>query len=168
MMNRRGLTAVFLLVAFVGIQFGAGWYEKLSIVPLWADVPPGQALAAMNQSGMYRAGRSFWPFVSPVVAVLALVNVVMAWRSQTANRRWWRAGATLMTAYAVFSYSYFVPQMLVFQAHAATWTDQHIDTFIAWWTGLNYLRMSIGALGWGCALRALSLSAAHRRDDVVT
>ena len=28
----------------------------------------------------------------------------------------------------------------------------------AWWTGLNYVRMTVGGIGWLCALRALSLS----------
>jgi hypothetical protein len=28
----------------------------------------------------------------------------------------------------------------------------------SWWTGLNYVRMTVGGIGWLCALRALSLS----------
>jgi hypothetical protein len=74
---------LWLLVIFVGIQFGAGWYEKLAIVSLWADASADQVLAAMENSGMKRASRVFWPFVSPVVAVLALINLVVAWRSNT-------------------------------------------------------------------------------------
>ena len=33
---------LWLLVIFVGIQFGAGWYEKLAVVPLWADASADQ------------------------------------------------------------------------------------------------------------------------------
>ena len=72
---------LWLLVIFVGIQFGAGLYEKLAIVPLWADASADQVLAAMESSGMKRAGRAFWPFVSPIVALLAVINLVLAWRS---------------------------------------------------------------------------------------
>jgi len=62
---------LWLLVIFVGVQFGAGLYEKQAVVPLWAEVPPDQVVDQMLTSGMWTAGRAFWPFVSPVVAVLA-------------------------------------------------------------------------------------------------
>lgn len=153
---------LWLLVIFVGIQFGAGWYEKLAIVPLWADASADQVLAAMETSGMRRAGRAFWPFVSPVVALLAVLNLVLAWRSTVPYRRWWLAAGATMTVYALTSYGYFVPQMLMFQAGGADWSAAQIDGFIAWWTGLNYLRMAVGAAGWLFALRALSLSGTPR------
>ncbi len=157
---------LWLLVIFVGIQFGAGWYEKLAIVPMWADVPPTETFDAMAESGMYRAGRAFWPFVSPVVALLAIVNLVLAWRSSTVNRSWWIAAGALMVTYAAASYGYFVPQMLMFQANGDTWSPERVSTFVDWWTGLNYVRMAIGGAGWLCALRALSLSAANGRDQL--
>jgi hypothetical protein len=155
---------LWLLVIFVGIQFGAGWYEKLAIVPLWADASADQMLAATDSSGMKRAGRVFWPFVSPVVALLALVNLVLAWRSDTSYRRWWLAAGLTMTVYALSSYGYFVPQMLSFQSTGQGWTDQQIETFVTWWTGLNYVRMIVGGIGWLCALRALSLSGTGRQS----
>lgn len=159
-MNRQ--LWLWLLVIFVGIQFGAGLYEKLAIVPLWAEVPADQVLDRMRESGMWAAGRAFWPFVSPVVAVLAVVNLVLAWRTPVVYRPWWLAGAALMVVYAVFSYGYFVPQMLVLQGAADSWTAAEVETVVGWWTGLNYLRMGIGAAGWLCALRALSLTGSAR------
>ncbi|MFC9997397.1 DUF1772 domain-containing protein [Nocardia sp. NPDC127526] len=149
-----------MLVIFVGIQFGAGWYEKLAIVELWSAASPEQVLATMEESGMHRAGRAFWPFVSPVVALFAVVNLIIAWRTPALNRTWWLAGAATMTVYAVFSYAYFVPQMLMFQSGGGDWSPDRIDTFVTWWTGLNYVRMAIGGIGWLCLLRALSLVAA--------
>lgn len=38
-----------------------------------------------------------------------------------------------------------------------------VETFVAWWTGLNYVRMTIGGIGWLCALRALSFTGAENR-----
>lgn len=55
---------LWLLVIFVGIQFGAGCYEKLSIVPLWADASADQVLAAMEDSAMKRAAGSGGEVVS--------------------------------------------------------------------------------------------------------
>jgi hypothetical protein len=154
----RRLVWLWLLVIFVGIQLGAGLYEKLAIVPLWADVPPDQVLDRMRTSGMWTAGRAFWPFVSPVVAVLAVVNLAMAWRSPAAFRSWWLAAAALMATYAAFSYGYFVPQMLMLQNSGGAWPAVRVESLIDQWTGLNYMRMVVGAAGWLCALRALSLS----------
>jgi hypothetical protein len=53
--------------------------------------------------------------------------------------------------------------MLLFQSSGDTWSPQRIEAFVTWWTGLNYLRMVIGGLGWLCLLRALSLSALTTR-----
>ena len=159
---------LWLLVIFVGIQFGAGVYEKLAIVPLWANASADQVLAAMESSGMKRAGRAFWPFVSPMVALLAVINLVLAWRSSTTYRRWWLAAGAAMTVYALASYGYFVPQMLSFQWNGEGWTASEIETFVTWWTALNYVRMTIGAIGWLCALRALSLSGTRRSTHAAT
>ena len=41
----------------------------------------------------------FWPFVSPVVALLAVINLIVAWRSNTTYRSWWLAAAAAMTIY---------------------------------------------------------------------
>jgi hypothetical protein len=55
--------------------------------------------------------------------------------------------------YAVASYGYFVPQMPSFQSGGEGWTEAEIESFVRWWTGLNYVRMAIGGIGWLCALR---------------
>ncbi|TDC42441.1 DUF1772 domain-containing protein [Micromonospora sp. KC213] len=161
--SRVASVLLWLLVVFVGVQFGAGLYEKIVVVPLWDSVPPRDILTAMQQSGMYDAGRAFWPFVSPVVALLAIANIA-AWRANRANRRWVLAAGIIMLSYAIFSYSYFVPQMLMLQSSADSWSESRISTTVQWWTSLNYLRMFLGAAGWFCALRALSLAAAGNRS----
>jgi hypothetical protein len=150
---------LWLLVIFVGIQFGGGLYEKLVIVPLWAGVPGDQVLDQIHASGMYRAGRAFWPFVSVPVAILAVLNLVLAYRSKAPQRRWWLTGATLMCGYAVASYGFFVPSMLALQSYGESWPGVEIESMVSLWTTLNWLRMVLGAAGWLCMLRALSLRA---------
>jgi hypothetical protein len=157
---RPGRTVwLLLLVVFVGIQFGAGLYEKLVVVPQWADLPGDLVVGEIEASGMKSAGRVFWPFVSPLVGVLAIVNLIVGWRSEGPNRRWWIAGAVLMCVYAIFSYSYFVPQMLTLQASGESWPASRVEDLVSTWTSVNYLRMTIGAAGWLCALRALWLAS---------
>ncbi|MGW4849584.1 DUF1772 domain-containing protein [Nocardia brasiliensis] len=159
--------ALWLLVIFVGIQFGAGWYEKLSVIPMWDNARPDELLPAMEASGFKKAGRAFWPFVSPVVAVLSLVNLYLAWRTPGAFHRWWITGAAIMLGYSVSTYAYFATQMLIFQSKGTSWSPERIESFVDTWTTLNYPRMVIGAIGWLCALRALSLSEVGARDRVV-
>ncbi|MBF6328334.1 DUF1772 domain-containing protein [Nocardia transvalensis] len=167
MMTTTRAIALWVLVIFVGIQFGAGWYEKLGVIPMWADVPPEQALTAMEQSGFRRAGRAFWPFVSPVVALLSLINLYLAWRTPVPFRRWWLAAAAIMACYSASTYGYFATRMLLFQSHGADWSPARVDSFIDTWTTLNYPRMILGAIGWVCALRALSLSGNPTRAAAV-
>ena len=96
------------------------------------------------------------PFVP--VAILAALNLVVAWRSEAPQRRWWLTGAVLMCGYAVASYGFFVPSMLALQAYGASWPAAEIESMVGLWTTLNWARMVVGAAGWLCALRALSLS----------
>ncbi|WP_218952142.1 DUF1772 domain-containing protein [Amycolatopsis anabasis] len=159
---RNSVLWLFPLALLVGVQFGAGLYEKIILVPRWSSLPGDRVVAAIEDVGMKAAGREFWPFVSPAVGVLAILNLVLAWRSTNANRSWWLAGAALMAGYAIFSYGFFVPQMLMLQADGGTWPADRIETVVDWWTGLNYLRMVIGGAGWLCVLRALSMSSAAR------
>ena len=56
--------------------------------------------------------------------------------------------------------------MLAFQAGGEGWTASEIETFLIWWTGLNHVRMTVGGIGWLCALRALSLSGAQGSTNV--
>ena len=159
---------LWLLVIFVGIQFGAGWYEKLGVIPLWADAPPGQVLDAMDESGFHQAGRAFWPFVSPVVALLSLINLYLAWRTPVTFRRWWLASAGIMAAYSLSTYGYFATQMLIFQAGGNDWAPDRVESFIDTWTTLNYPRMVLGGIGWLCGLRALSLSGTVARTTATS
>ncbi|MEV0028362.1 DUF1772 domain-containing protein [Nocardia sp. NPDC050793] len=163
-MTTKRAIPLWLLVIFVGIQFGAGWYEKLAVIPMWADTPPDELFPAMEASGFKKAGRAFWPFVSPVVSALSLINLYLAWRTPVAFRRWWIAGAAVMLGYSVSTYAYFATQMLIFQSNGADWTPERVESFVDTWTTLNYPRMAIGAIGWLCALRALSLSGATTRE----
>jgi hypothetical protein len=66
------------------------------------------------------------------VAVLAVLNLVLAWRSTAPHRRWWLTGAVLMTAYAVTSYGFFVPAMLTLQSSGATWPAGDVEWLVGW------------------------------------
>lgn len=155
-----GKILLWLLVLWAGIQLGGGLYEKQVIVPQWASVPAEQLQEALARTGQKDSATRFWAFVSPPVALLALMNLVFAWRSSDAvHRPWWLAAAVLMTVYSVATYAYFVPAMLRLW-QAGTLPPEEVRSAVWWWTRLNYLRLVLGVSGWFAALKALSLLGA--------
>lgn len=158
-MNRHqaGEVLLWLFVIWVGIQFGAGLYEKQIVVPQWSTVPPEEVGDALSRSGQENSALKFWAFVSPPVAVLALANAVVAWRTTGRRRNWWLAASIIMVIYSIFTYTYFVPKM-IWLWQAETLPASEVESTVFWWVRLNYVRMIIGACGWLAALKALSLS----------
>ena len=61
------------------------------------------------------------------------------------------------------SYGFFVPSMLALQSYGASWPVAEVESLVSLWTTLNWPRMVVGAAGWLCALRALSLSRSGTR-----
>lgn len=148
---------VWLFVIWVGVQFGAGLYEKQIVVPQWSTVPPDELGETLSRSGQESSALRFWAFVSPPVALLALANAVIAWRAVGRRRNWWLAASIIMIIYSIFTYTYFVPKMIwLWQAESLPASE--VESTVFWWVRLNYVRMVIGACGWFAALKTLSLS----------
>ena len=123
-MNRHqeGEVLLWLFVIWVGIQFGAGLYEKQIVVPQWSTVPPEEVGDALSRSGQESSALKFWAFVSPPVAVLALANAVVAWRL---------AASIIMVIYSIFTYTYFVPKM-IWLWQAETLPASEVESTVFW------------------------------------
>lgn len=154
--RQAGEVLLWLFVIWVGIQFGAGLYEKQIVVPQWSTVPPDEVGEALSRSGQESSALRFWAFISPPVALLALVNAITAWYAVGRRRNWWLAASVIMIVYSIFTYIYFVPRM-IWLWQAETLPASEVESAVFWWVRLNYVRMIIGACGWLAALRALSL-----------
>jgi hypothetical protein len=148
-----------LFVVMVGIQLGGGLYEKRVVVPQWSTVAPSEVGPALARSGQEASARSFWAFVSPPVALLAVANLVAAWRAKRSRRRaLWLAASATMVLYSLSSYGYFVPTMIrLWQAE--TLPPAEVESTVYWWVRLNYLRSLLGVAALVAALRALALPA---------
>ena len=107
--HQAGEVLLWLFVIWVGIQFGAGLYEKQIVVPQWSNVPPEEVGDALSRSGQESSALKFWAFVSPV-ALLALANAVVARRTTGRRRKWWLAASIIMVIYRILTYTYFVPK----------------------------------------------------------
>jgi hypothetical protein len=86
-------TGQILLGAFifsVGMGIGGGVYETRVVYPNWIKEPTpnglGEKLVSSGQTG---AARRYWPLVSPISALLALLNAFFAWHQIGLVRTLW-------------------------------------------------------------------------------
>ncbi len=146
-------------VVWVGVQLGAGIYEGRIVIPQWSTVPPAEVGAALERSGFESGGLRFWVFVSPPVALLALVNDIFAWRSTGKARPWWLAAAATMALESLATYGYFVPTAFrLFEAESLP--PAQVEAMVAQWVGLNPVHMLVGLAALIAAVQALALLGA--------
>ncbi len=154
--------ALWLLLLWSAVQIGGGLYEKRVVIPAWsAEVHPETLQQKMELSGHTASGTRFWPFVSPVVFLLAIGNAVAAWRHQGPARRWWLSGSALFIAMSISTYAYFVPTMLDFMHRSAAFSREALADSVSLWLALSPLRLVLGLAGWCLCMRALTLLHQH-------
>lgn len=150
--------ALWLLILWTAVQLGAGLYEKRAVIPLWAaEVSPATLGQRLADSGHTASSTRFWPFVSPVVFLLALTNLVVAWRHDGPARPWWLFASAALTVMSITTYGYFVPKMLSFMHRAGTYSQGQLAREVALWLHLSSLRMFIAVPALLSAMKALTL-----------
>jgi len=152
------LIALALLILLIQFGMGGGLYETLVIYPRWKrGVTPENLVQKLKDSGQGSANRGFWPFISPLQAMLAIVNLVLAWRYTGNAHAAWLTAALIIVVNRVITFSYFVPTMVrKFERPEkldAAWLKKAVNR----WTFLSPFRIVIEFLAWGTALYALVL-----------
>jgi len=100
-------------------------------------------------------GRRFWMVMTPLVGLIALANLIVAWRSRDAQRRWWMLGVGTTLAVVIVTFTYFVPALMRFQ-QAGDLPPGALDADIQRWVQLNWVRAVVYTAGWLAALKAFS------------
>jgi hypothetical protein len=150
--------ALWMLILWTAVQLGGGLYEKRAVIPLWsADPHPRTLEQRLAQSGHTGSGTRFWPYVSPVVFLLALVNFVVAWRHDGPARPWWLAASAYFVLMSISTYGYFVPTMLSMMYRAETYSPEQLTRTIRLWIALSNFRMIFAVPAWLAAVKALTL-----------
>lgn len=153
-----GTLALGLLLLWAGVQLGGGLYEKRAVIPLWATDPTPDTLSRrLAESGATGSAMRFWPFVSPVVFLLAVLNMVFAWGHAGPARPWWLAAAGGFLLMSVSTYAYFVPTMLSLMHRSHTYTPEKLSRTVSVWLNLSNVRLVISVPAWLAALRAVIL-----------
>ena len=76
-------TIIFLVlfILFIQMGVGGGLYESLVIYPRWKkDVTPASLAQNLKNSGQANANKRYWPFISPALSLLSVINIVLAWQ----------------------------------------------------------------------------------------
>lgn len=153
-----GRLILLLMILWSAAQLGAGFYERQVVIPLWAtDATPATLGDELAASGHTASSTSFWPFVSPVVFLLAVLNLVVAWRHTGPARRWWLFASITLIVMSISTYAYFVPTMLSMMHRAQSYTGDQLSGTLTLWTNLSWLRLLVAVPACLAALKALTL-----------
>ncbi len=115
-----------LLMFFTGLGIGGGLYETLVVYPRWKKDPTPATLAQNLESSGQNAALKFWPLVSPLSALLSIINMIVAWRSVGIATVWFGA-ALLIFLKSLATYLYFVPTMMRKLKRAETMDAEHAE-----------------------------------------
>ena len=149
---------IFLVLFILFIQFGmgGGLYEFLVIYPRWKkDVRPESLVQKLQDSGQAAAARRFWPFISPVLSLLSIVNLVLAWQNTGPARTIWLTASLIIFISRVITFSYFVPTMMRKFEHPEKIEAGRLRRMVQVWTFLSPVRILIELSAWSLALWAL-------------
>jgi len=147
--------ALSLFIFFLSLGMGGGLYEILVVYPNWKNNPTPQTFSQkLKDSGQAVAGRRFWPFISPTTALLALVNLFLAWHSSGMLQTLWLAAAVAIIVKSIATYTYFVPTMVRKLAKAEAMRPEDLTKTVNRWTALSPLRSCLELFGWITAVWA--------------
>jgi hypothetical protein len=150
--------ALISFLLFLSLGMGGGLYETLAVYPIWKHNPTPQNFAQkLKDSGQALAGRRFWPFISPMTALLAIVNLFLAWQQPGLLQTVWLSASIAILVKSVATYTYFVPTMIRKLGKANSMKPEELTKTVRQWTALSPLRLCLELFGWVSALWALLL-----------
>ena len=144
----------------LGVAFGAGLYEARIVVPDWLYVlPNGQwfwdAAAARHSD----TGLRFWAYVSTgPLTLLTLTSLVLAFRAGKPLRNTWLLGAGVGIVERVFTFVYFIPNMLDLMSKELT--QSAAVPLAQQWQTFNEVRHVLLLGAWIVSLKAFAMAAA--------
>jgi hypothetical protein len=140
---------LWLIVVFQGIEIGGGFYEWRCIYPLWSKDPKPQDFnARLAASGQELAGRRFWPFISPVVLLLSLLNIAAAYQSTAPFRTIWLVAGAITLLNRMVTFAYFVPALAALFSRGKTMAPDELSRRVRRWVRLSPLRIPVALISW--------------------
>jgi hypothetical protein len=134
--------ALALLLFTIVLSLGGGLYEILVVYPNWKHSTTAAELKErLQSSGQNYAGTRFWPLCSPLQGLLAIINLVLAWRCEGAAHNMWLTAAIIVFVTRIITFSYFIPVMLGKLMQAEKVPAAELPGIVKRWTTLSPLRL---------------------------
>jgi hypothetical protein len=165
MTNKLSISQIILwvFVIWLGLEIGAGIYEALVVVPLWASAVPDSVIGyyqhnAADPRYTMNAGLRFWIFATPGVGLLSIATLLSSFKTRPEHRKWRLAGAGLALLVVISTFAWFVPAIMKLTgAGVMSMNPNDIASLATWWVRLNWVRAVVYVVGWVAALRALTI-----------
>ena len=148
---------LWLFVAALGIDVGAGLYETRVVVPLWsAGVPATLAAGNAYARVAIDAGMRFWAYVTPVVGLAALATLAAGLRGRPPGFALVAVACTAELLAFGSTMLYFRPTLIrLFVGHGAGLSPQAIHAAVNRWVHWSWVRVTVSVTAWALALAAL-------------
>lgn len=164
MARQFSITQIFLwlFVVAVGLELGAGLYETLVVMPLWALAPPDSVVAYHQHNVAYpqfalNAGGRFWWIFTPMTGLMSLAALISGLKTRAQHRKWRMTAAVLVLIVVAFTFGWFVPNIMLLSSGGPGLNGEQIAGLTNWWVRLNWVRVVFYAAGWLCGLRAMTI-----------
>lgn len=146
-----------MFVILTGVAIGGGIYEVRAVYPNWMKDPRPETLARrLRESSQMSAGRRFWPFISPLLTALSVLNIWAALQTAGIIRLVWLAAAIALVVRSIAGYSYFVPTMMLKFEKPEAITQTNLERAVKRWTSLSPWRLYIEFPAWIASLWVLT------------
>ncbi len=159
----------WLILAFafaLGIHVGGGIYETVVVMPVWTASADIARNWNSNPNFIIDNGK-FFIVATPIAGILALLLLILGWKSPSPLRFWLRMGTIIYLLVVVITIFYFVPEQFALRGHEATQglSDAEILSRANRWVMLNNVRIVVALVVVFATLKALSLSSVLEEKD---
>jgi len=101
-----------LLCYSIAAAIGGGLYEHIVLTPIWSKSPPSSFAIIQPTTGVPL--QRFWIPVHGTITLFIILSLVMTWSDMTVRRLLLVAMASYIVM-RVWSFLFFIPEMLAFQ-----------------------------------------------------
>jgi hypothetical protein len=154
-------TFLRLFVVLMGIEIVGGLHETIVVTTLWSLALPDSVIAyyqynVSNPQFALNADGRFWIFFTPIVSSLSIATIISSRKMPPEHRKRRIVSAILALIVIVFTFAWFVPNIIILSQGVAGCSEEQIISLMNWWMRLNWMRVVLCLAALLAALRVLS------------
>jgi len=152
---------LFIFAFIMGIETGAASFVMVVVFPVWASSAEA-ARGWLPEMPYHLEEGDFFKFASSLSMLSAMITLIAGWRAPAPIRKWILISTIGFIIVFVWSMLYFVPMQDTTLKGVANiqLSDAELESKLQTFAQLNYIRVTMLYIIFGCALHAVRLS--HR------